>query len=305
MARTNVYAGGTLDRLSGHRGDAAWIAARRADPESRYVVVWRSRCLVRDGEPPHIALLDHAAAEPVTDGAVEVALLGVDGGTAYFAVGLPASMDDPTEGPLAGIGAFEDLRAVGGRLTAPEAAMLALSRGIMYWHERHLFCGVCGSPTESRDAGYIRHCTNDACAAQHFPRTDPAVIMAVSDGDHCLLGRGRDWPEGQYSTLAGFAEPGESLEEAVAREVAEESGVRVRNVRYHSSQPWPFPGSIMLGFHAEAVTTEVTINYNELEDARWFHRDELLKPRDGFRLPRTESIARRLVEDWLSGAIEE
>ena len=128
MARINVYAGGTLDRLSGQRRDESWIVARRADPESRYVVVWRSRCLVRDGEPPHIALLDHATIEPVVDEAVEVALLGVDGGTAYFAVGLPSSTDDPTEGPLAGLGAFEDLRAVGGRLTASEAAMLALSR---------------------------------------------------------------------------------------------------------------------------------------------------------------------------------
>ena len=202
-------------RSTGSRGSAATRPGsppsgpirRRATSSSGAAAVWCG-----DGEPPHIALLDHTAVAPVIDQAVEVALLGVDGGTAYFAVGLPASIDDPTEGPLAGLGAFEDLRAVGGRLTAPEAAMLALSRGIMYWHERHLFCGVCGSPTASRDAGFIRLCTNDACNAQHFPRTDPAVIMAVSDGDYCLLGRGRDWPEGQYSTLAGFAEPGESLE---------------------------------------------------------------------------------------------
>ena len=147
----------------------------------------------------------------------------------------------------------------------------------------------------------MRACTAPTCQTHHFPRTDPAVIMLVSCGERCLLGRQRVWPAGMYSTLAGFVEPGESLEDAVAREVREEAGVAVAEVRYHSSQPWPFPGSIMLGFHAEALSPALVVNRDELEDARWFSRSELLaSPEDeSFRLPRRDSIARRLVESWL------
>src|SRR5262249_47246584 len=153
---------------------------------------------------------------------------------------------------------------------------------------------VCGSATESVDAGHVRRCSNAACATQHFPRTDPAVIMLVTDGDRALLGRQRSWPAGQHSTLAGFVEPGESLEDAVAREVFEETGIRVAEVRYHSSQPWPFPSSIMLGFTAKALTTEITIDPDEIEAAAWFDRRFLLNPPDDdeFRLPRRDSIAR-------------
>ena len=150
----------------------------------------------------------------------------------------------------------------------------------------------------------MRRCTNPACNTMHFPRTDPAVIMLVTDGDRALLGRNKNFPlPGMYSTLAGFVEPGESLEDAVAREVREESGIEVAAVHYPSSQPWPFPANIMLGFHAEARTTEITIDYGELEDARWFTRDWLMSHTDddNFRLPRLDSIARRLIEDWLHG----
>src|SRR5262249_49094954 len=147
---------------------------------------------------------------------------------------------------------FTDLRRVGPLLERFEGSLLAYARGITYWHQRHRFCGVCGAPTRSRDAGHVRVCLNETCKTQHFPRTDPAVIMLVHDGDRCLLGRQSVWPTGMHSTLAGFVEPGESLEEAVAREVREETAIEVTDVAYHSSQPWPFPSSVMLGFHARA-----------------------------------------------------
>jgi NAD+ diphosphatase len=177
---------------------------------------------------------------------------------------------------------------------------------MIYWHQRHRYCGVCGSPTLSEEAGHMRRCMSPDCKTMHFPRTDPAVIMLVSDGDRALLGRNKNFPPGMYSTLAGFVEPGESLEDAVAREVREETAIEVGQVLYHSSQPWPFPANIMLGFHAEATSSEITVDYGELEDAKWFERDWLLTHVDdnSFRLPRLDSIARRLVEDWLHGRIE-
>ena len=149
----------------------------------------------------------------------------------------------------------------------------------------------------------MRRCTNPGCNTMHFPRTDPAVIMLVTDGERALMGRSKNFVPGMYSTLAGFVEPGESLEDAVAREVREETGIEVGAVHYHSSQPWPFPANIMLGFHAEALTSEITVDYGELEDARWYERDWLLShvDDDAFRLPRLDSIARRLIEDWLHG----
>jgi NAD+ diphosphatase len=173
----------------------------------------------------------------------------------------------------------------------------------MHWHARHHFCGVCGYPTQSAEAGHVRRCTNPTCGASHFPRTDPAVIMLVHDGgDRVILGRQAQWPPGMHSVLAGFVEPGENLEEAVTREVAEEVGIAVTDVRYQSSQPWPFPASIMLGFTARALATDLQLSDDELETARWYTRAELrASPEsESFRLPRRDSIARRLVEDWLA-----
>ena len=197
---------------------------------------------------------------------------------------------------------FTDLRAVAGALPGGDASILAHARGLMHWRGQHGFCGVCGGTCESRSAGHVMRCT--ACGTSHFPRTDPAVIMLVHRGDNALLGHSHRFPNtAMYSTLAGFVEPGESLEEAVAREVHEESGVRVGRVYYHSSQPWPFPASIMLGFYAEALSEEVTIDPNELQDARWFSRAQIRDPQaHGFALPRLDSIARRLIEDWMAAA---
>jgi NAD+ diphosphatase len=197
------------------------------------------------------------------------------------------------------MGSFTDLRQVAGLLPAGEASVLAHARGIMHWRTKHRFCGVCGAPCTPRSAGHAMACTG--CNAQHFPRTDPAVIMLVVRGDRCLLGHSHRFPNvAMYSTLAGFVEPGESFEEAVRREVQEEAGIEVGAVAYHSSQPWPFPSSIMIGFHAEGLSDAITIDPEELKDARWFTRDQVRNPAaHGFSLPRVDSIARRLIEDWL------
>jgi NAD+ diphosphatase len=250
----------------------------------------------------------HDAEERLGRG--EFVFLGVIDERAHFALDV-----SPVEAPLdmlrspvlaaSGIAAaelrFADLRQLGGRLARHEGALLAFARAMVFWHSRHRFCGLCGSPTRSEEAGHMRRCTDPACHTMHFPRTDPAVIMLVTQGERALLGRNKNFVKGMWSTLAGFVEPGESLEDAVAREVREETGIEVGPVIYHSSQPWPFPANIMLGFHAEAVSSEIRVDYGELEDARWFERDWLLSHQDddAFRMPRLDSIARRLIEDWL------
>ena len=188
-----------------------------------------------------------------------------------------------------------------GLVEATHLPSLAEGKALLHWHARHRFCANCGGPTQGREGGWRRDCPS--CKAQHFPRTDPAVIMLVHHGDKCLLGRGKHFPRGMHSTLAGFVEPGESFEDAVAREVYEEVKVKVKNVTYRSSQPWPFPASVMIGFHAEAEGLDFSVNQSELESALWLSREELRPenlPKDGsFFMPRRDSIARRLIEEWL------
>ena len=190
---------------------------------------------------------------------------------------------------------FMDLRRAAALLERGQASLLAHARGMMHWHRNHLFCGTCGGATLSRQGGHVRVC--GSCGREHFPRTDPAVIMLVVRDGACLLARKPEWTDGMYSTLAGFVEPGESLEEAVAREVFEETAVTVADVSYRASQPWPFPASLMLGFRARATTTRIQIDDHELADARWFRRDDLAH---GRHLPRADSIARWLIDEWLA-----
>lgn len=300
-SRENVYTGSPLDRLSGQRDDADFIAAQLADDAALFVPVWRSRNLMRGVEQgnPEAVLLSRAGAEAVRMAGGPWAFLGLWEKRPVFAVDCSAA-EDPLPLLPSQMGAFSDLRGVAGLLPEGEASVLAHARGLMHWRVKHRFCGVCGSATEPRNAGNAMACPS--CAAQHFPRTDPAVIMLVVRGDHCLLGHSTRFPNVKmYSTLAGFVEPGESLEEAVRREVMEESGISVGLVRYHSSQPWPFPASIMLGFYGEGLTEQIVIDPEELQDARWFSRAELRDPAaHGFALPRVDSIARRLIEDWLA-----
>ena len=325
MRLPNYYAAPGFERAGLRRREPDWIRARLFHPESVFVPVWRSQNLVLEvaGGEPRAALLTIEAAGAMLAGLSEdeiaerlsqghCVFLGVVDERAHFALDV-SHHDEPLETlrspalAAAGIAEagvrFADLRQLAGRLDHREGALLALARAMMFWHSRHRFCGVCGSPTRSEEAGHMRRCTDPACAAMHFPRTDPAVIMLVTDGERALLGRNKNFVAGMYSTLAGFVEPGESLEDAVAREVREETAIEVGAVHYHSSQPWPFPANIMLGFYAEATSTAITVDYGELEDARWFERDWLLSHADddSFRLPRRDSIARRLIEDWLAG----
>ncbi len=318
--RPNTYTGSPLDRAAERRIDADWINARLADPASLFVPVWRSQSLLRTvdaglsndpntaafwqsqpktGGAPEAVFLDGAAAASLRMQGGPWAFLGLMQGRAVFAVDLSAA-EDPLPLLPSGLGAFADLRSVAGMLPEGDASVLAHARGLLHWRSRARFCGVCGGQCSPTQAGHAMTC--DVCHGTQFPRTDPAVIMLVTHGDTVLLGHSVRFPNAaMYSTLAGFLEPGESLEEAVAREVKEESGVEVSNVQYHSSQPWPFPASIMLGFYARAETTAIRIDPTELKDARWFSREELRNPEaHGFRLPRPDSIARRLIEDWMA-----
>ena len=302
-SRPNAYTGNPLDRGSARREDEVWLAQSRGAACARVTPIWRARSLMRGvagGQPAAVYLTGGtAAALLATDR--PWAFLGYDDAGAVFTVDLSAA-DEPLALLPPDTGEFVDLRAVPGLLPAHDAAVLAHARGLMHWRSRHLFCGVCGSACMPRQAGHVMGCTG--CNAQHFPRTDPAVIMLVTHGDRALLGHSQRFPNSRmYSTLAGFVEPGESLEEAVAREVLEESGVRVGAVHYHSSQPWPFPASIMLGFYAEALTEEITIDPAEIADAQWFTRDQMRNcDAHGFALPRSDSIASRLIDDWINAA---
>ena len=309
--RANFYASGGLERAHLLRGDAEALRRALAEPRTRVLPVWRARSLVvepaKPGDAPQVAALGVAEFrrrfdEIPLDPGIDAALLGFAGGAAQFAVDVSALVEEDAQARVAGIAKFVDLRAVGPLMAHDEGARLAYARGLLHWHDRHRFCGACGSPAAFAEAGHVRRCTNAGCKASHFPRTDPAVIMLVTDGARILLGRQRVWPPGQHSVLAGFVEPGESLEDAVAREVLEEVGLKVRDIRYRSSQPWPFPASIMLGFTAVSDAVEPKVDTDELETARWFTRAEMkaCPENEIFRLPRRDSIARRLVEDWLA-----
>ena len=272
-----------------------------SEGKARVVAVWQSRNLVVAGDSPRPAPLPIEAARPWLDEARTLAVLGEIGDSLYLAVDVSHWSEEEAQRRAGGIGEWTDLRRVGPLMGREDGSLLAYARGLMWWHGRHRFCGVCGAPTESVEAGHVRRCSAEACKTSHFPRTDPAVIMLVHDRDRALLGRQKVWAPGMYSTLAGFVEPGESLEETVAREVFEESGIRVSDVRYHSSQPWPFPASLMIGFHATAATREIRLNQSELENCGWFSRTELRDfSAQGKALPRADSIARRLIEDWLA-----
>ena len=297
-SRVNTYAGSPLDRAGLRRDDAAWVEAQLADPASLFVVVWRSKTLITAADSPAGVFLTGAEARESRVAGGPWAFLGLRGERAVFAVDISAT-EDPATLVSGSETRFEDLRALAGRLPADDASIFAHARALMYWRSRHKFCGVCGGTCAPRSAGHALECAQ--CGSQHFPRTDSAVIMLVHRDDRVLLGHSQRFPNTtMYSTLAGFLEPGESLEEAVAREVLEEVGVTVGAVHYHSSQPWPFPSNIMLGFYAEGLSEAITLQEDELRDARWFSRAELRDPAaHGFQLPRIDSIARRLIEDWM------
>ena len=198
-------------------------------------------------------------------------------------------------------GKFLSLKDINPLVDGNLGSILAYSLAICNWHKNNLYCSNCGGKTNSVKAGHQRNCQSEKCQSCHFPRTDPAVIMLVYKGDKILLGRQEIWPKGMYSTLAGFVEPGETIENAVSREVFEEAGISIQNIQYHSSQPWPFPSSLMLGFYAEAKTTKIKIDKKEIEDVQWFTKDEIKNFQNQNKfLPRKISIARRLIDDWVN-----
>jgi NAD+ diphosphatase len=299
VKRGNVLSGLDLDRAVDLRGDPARVEEAWRRPDTKVIPLWRSRHLLASASRPEIVSIP---SEKLDEHRERRILLGTSGGRAFFALDL-SSLDDPARDlELDGESVWLPLREVAALLPQSEGALLAYASGIASWHRRHLHCGVCGSATEATHGGHVRACGNEGCKELHFPRTDPAVIMLVGREDELLLGRQKSWNPGVYSTLAGFVEPGESLEEAVRREVYEETGVELEDVRYHSSQPWPFPSSLMLGFTARARTREIRLQPEEMEDARWFTRRQV-RERDGLELPSSISIARRLIEDWLNDEI--
>lgn len=301
------YSHPALDRAAHRRRDAAWLADVLARPDTRLVPVWRAKNLISGPREAPVPVLPAATDAWWRDTAGELALLGLVGGAAYIAVDV-SDVPDPRHDPaLSGLGVFVDLRTCGPLLAAGDAALLAHARALMWWHTRHRFCGVCGHPTESGEAGSQRRCLNPACRVLHFPRVDPAMIVLVHDGERIVLGRQKGWPAGMHSVLAGFLEPGESLEDCVRREVREEIGVELESVAYFGSQPWPFPQSVMLGFVARTAAAELQVDPDELEHAAWYDRAWLLAQADtpigtgAFALPRKDSIARRMVDAWMAG----
>ena len=290
MEDHNVFAGAFVDRSGERRKDPDWLAEAMSAKGTRFVPVWGDRCLV-GGDPPGAVLLKRQAIAPFID-EDNVIFLGLFRNQPAFAV----AIDREADAPFVELGEFKDLRFLGTVLPPDEANLAAHARAIVLWHGTTLFCGKCGSAAQPYAGGNTRRCCDPECNQEIFPRTDPAIIVLVADGDRCLLGRQPSWPEGRYSTIAGFVEPGESLEDAVRREVYEETNIRVGTVHYHSSQPWPFPSALMLGFVAEAISEDIHLNDGELEDAQWFTREQLKSGEIG--LPFRISIARRLVDYW-------
>ncbi len=317
-AEAVTFAGGTFDRASHLRPEAGRLAA---DPAARCLALWQGRPLLEAAsasasglawQPMTAALFDAATEPPI--------FLGLDEGAPLFARVIPDwEGADPGDAPrpffdasraappgLPDEIAFADLRASMAALTAPEAGIAAAAKGILGWHATHRFCANCGSPSEIADAGWRRSCP--ACGTQHFPRTDPVVIMLILEGNSVLLGRAPAWPPGMYSLLAGFMEPGESIEAAVRREVREETGVPVGAVDYLSSQPWPFPSSLMIGCRGLALGRDITLDPAELEAALWVSREDVLAALDGqnpdLRPARKGSIARFLIERWLADSLD-
>jgi len=291
-----VFAGPGLERRTAERRDPAAVAAALARADTRFVpMLGTHNIVIHEGGMPRALLLDQAEAHPLLEEARHTVLLGSFGGRLCFALGLDETATLPR-------GERADLRMLGVLMDDAELALLGYARALVHWHLQNPYCSRCGHPTESVHGGFERACAN--CGAQHFPRLDPAIIVLVTHGERCLLGRQASWPAKRYATLAGFVEPGESLEAAVRREVEEETDVRVGRVRYQASQPWPFPSSLMLGFRAEAETAAIHCRDGELEHAAWFSRDDIVKlvGTGELLLSPSRSISYRLIRGWFEEA---
>ena len=290
--RNNPFAGLTLDRAAERRTQPEWLAG--VWPQGKLVLVdFEGRAAF---DPKHDALASLSAADVDSTRQPESAFLGLKDGSPWFALAAQPSDGERLSDRVRWVG----LREAAASLSAFDAGMFAYAKALLLWQTRARFCGACGTATQRRRAGHSMRCMDSDCGLEHFPRTDAAIIVLVTDGPRALLGRQANWPARRYSTLAGFVEPGESLEDALRREVHEESGVRVGACRYQSSQPWPFPASLMVGFRAQAIDPSLSVG-DELEDARWLSATELL---DGIEskellMPLPVSVSFRLIADWL------
>lgn len=310
--RPITFSGSLLDRAGNPRRDAGWLAERRAAVSSRFLPLRELKPLIDiTGKPAKLAWQPAAWAR--AHAALPTVFLGLERGIAHFVV--DCDRDDSTAALHGESVKFIDVRSIAPMVAPEDAAILAQARSLVDWHQRHGFCAQCGSATRLAEAGYSRRCSSDACKAQHFPRTDPVVIMLAvrrdqkTGQDMVLLGRQPQFMPGMFSALAGFMEPGESIEEAVRREISEESGIACGPVRYLASQPWPFPSSLMIGCVAEALEEKITVDPAELEDARWFSRDEIAlmlrnstDPEATPRMPPPLSLAHQIAKLWLKGA---
>ena len=304
----NTYAGNPLDRRSDLRILPDRLAELRVDAGCRVVVFWNGQPLLTTREGG-LELVTIEAGLGFELAPADLALfLGLDGEANLWAVELTGEAD-PTSGPLERRGKFMDLRLAGGQMSPADAGIAATAKAIFEWRRRHGYCAACGQPSVPADAGWKRICPS--CRTEHFPRTDPVTIMLPAFGDECLLGRQAAWPKGRFSTLAGFLEPGESIEAGCAREVLEEAGLEVVSVRYHSSQPWPFPTNLMIGLIAEVSSRDARPDQTELEEVRWFKKDELRAllsgdtagwgDIEGFGVPPPFAIAHQLMKAWAEG----
>jgi len=296
-----AYSGGYLDRASGRRSDPGWVAALMDSPRARLIPVWRDHCLVSGDPATPVTTLDSGRSRLVREAGTPL-FLGLDGDAGLFAVDL-SSLDEARAVEITGAERAGDLRAFAGTLGAAEAAILAYARGLAYWNRNQRFCGTCGAGTLGQHGGHLRVCGNEACGRLHFPRIEPAVITLVESAGpprRCLMARHNGSAPDSYALLAGFVEIGESLEDAVRREVTEEAGVSLATVDYVASQAWPFPAGLMAGFRATAASESVTADGTEIVEARWFTRAELSRRAAAGRpLGRVDSIDRYLLRSWL------
>ena len=299
-----MFANNPLDRAGHQRGNADWLAAQLSAENALIVPLWNLQALVlpelQPGDGRDVGYLPKAAFGDAWRDDMLIVFLGLNRrGKPLFAADI-SHMSSPEDiGPFKGLGIFEDLRALAaaGDMARSELAILAQAKGMLDWNLRHPFCAQCGNLTQVLEGGYKRICGN--CGSEHFPRTDPVVIMLATYGDQCLLGRQRGWPDGMLSALAGFMEPGETIEEAVARELQEEAGLEVDSVSYLGAQPWPFPGSLMIGCMAQATSLEVSVDEVELEEARWVSRDDVISSMRGdgpLGVPPQMAIAHQLMQ---------
>ncbi len=289
------FSGNVLERASEHRADPAWIAAQRA--QALILPLWQLKVLVHEDRA---ARLEPHLCETLAGPGASCVFLGLENGRPLFALDISHQPEDPAAAGLLA-SEFRDLRAAAFILPEADTAILGQAKALIDWHRRHGFCPNCGAATDFADGGYRRVCP--ACAAEHFPRTDPVVIMLPIDGDHCLIGRNKRFPEGLYSAFAGFVEPGETIEEAVRRELREEVNVAAAAITYHASQPWPFPSALMIGCYATVSTRDFATDGHEIQDARWMSRQEVRarlagEITDAIKLPAPIAIAHHLIRDW-------